>query len=141
MTNINLSREIHAGPDRVWSIVADVDNEPYFWPGLNTINNISKSGNTIEREVTVAFRSSESCQQTVVLNPRKSIEVLMTQGPIRGIRNIRLNSSFMDNNNTRLDISWDIDLSNMSLSDRTITRNNIVKETVEALNRIAQVAE
>ena len=38
-------------------------------------------------------------------------------------------------------VSWNIDLSNIHISDRTITRNNIVKETTEALNRIAQVAE
>ena len=79
MVSINLSREVHAGLDRVWSIVADVDNEPYFWQGLNTVKNISKNGSTIEREVTVGFRSSKTCQ-TVVLNPRKSIEVSMVLG-------------------------------------------------------------
>lgn len=140
MVKINLSREVYAGLDRVWSIVSDVDNEPYFWPSLNTVNNIIKNGKIIEREVTVGFSSSKSCQ-TIVLYPRKSIEVSMTQGPIKGIRSVTLNSSSMDNNKTKVDVSWNIDLSNIPISDQVITRNNITKETTEALTRIAQVAE
>jgi ribosome-associated toxin RatA of RatAB toxin-antitoxin module len=135
----SISREVRAGLDRVWNIVADVDNEPYFWPGLNTVNNISKYGNTIERKVTVGFKSSKSCQQTVVLYPRKSIDVSMTKGPIRGLRSVTLNSSSRDNNKTRIDVSCNIDLSNMPISDRIFTRNNIVKETAEALNRIVEM--
>jgi hypothetical protein len=131
---------VHAGLDLVLSIVADVDNEPYFWPGLNTVNNIIKNGNIIEREVAVGFSNSKSWQ-TIVLNPRKSIEVSMMKWPIRGIRSVTLNSSSMDNNKTMIDVLWDIDLSNMPISDPAITRNKIMKETIEALDGIAQVAE
>jgi ribosome-associated toxin RatA of RatAB toxin-antitoxin module len=124
----------------VWFILADIDKEPYFWPSLNAVNNISKNGNTVEREVTIGFRNSKSCQ-TVMLNPRNSIEVSMISGPIIGVRNILLNTSHIDDNKTRINISWELDLSNISVSNRVTTINNIKKETIEALNRIAQVAE
>jgi ribosome-associated toxin RatA of RatAB toxin-antitoxin module len=140
LIDINLSHEVHARLDRVWSIIADVDKEPYFWPSRNTVNNISKNGNVIEREITVGFKNSKSCQ-TVVLNPRKSVEVLITRGPVRGIRSITLNSSAQNNNATMINISWNIDLSSIPISDRTYVRNNIEKETTEALNRLAEVAE
>jgi ribosome-associated toxin RatA of RatAB toxin-antitoxin module len=124
----------------VWDIIADIDKEPYFWPGIKTINNISRNGNVIEREVITGFRNSKSCQ-TVVINPRTSIEVSMIKGPMRGNRNILLNMFPMENNKTRINILWDIDLSNTPVSDRAIISKNLRKETIEALNRIAQVAE
>jgi ribosome-associated toxin RatA of RatAB toxin-antitoxin module len=124
----------------VWDIIADIDKEPYFWPGIKTINNISRNGNVIEREVITGFRNSKSCQ-TVVINPRTSIEVSLIKGPMRGNRNILLNMFPMENNKTRINILWDIDLSNTPVSDRAIISKNLRKETIEALNRIAQVAE
>lgn len=42
---------------------------------------------------------------------------------------------------TCIDRVWDIDLSNIPVSDRAIISKNLRKETIEALNRIAQVAE
>jgi hypothetical protein len=65
----------------------------------------------------------------------------MISGPIIGVRNILLNTSHIDDNKTRINISWELDLSNISVSNRVTTINNIKKETIEALNRIAQVAE
>jgi ribosome-associated toxin RatA of RatAB toxin-antitoxin module len=124
----------------VWFILADIDKEPYFWPSLNAVTNISKNGNTVEREVTIGFRNSKSCQ-TVMLNPRKSIEVSMISGPITGVRNILLYTSPMDDNKTRISILWDVDLSKVPVSNRTTTIKNIKKETVEALNRISQLVE
>jgi hypothetical protein len=124
----------------MWCIIADVDKEPYFWPSLNTINNISKNNNIVEREVTIGFRNSKSCQ-TVMLNPRKSIKVSMINDSMTGVRNILLTPSTMDDNKTKINISWDIDLSNIPVSNRAKTIKNIQEETAEALNRIAQVAE
>src|SRR5215475_7564770 len=117
MVCINSSREVHACIDRVWCIVADIDKEPYFWPSLNAVHNITKIGNVVEREVTIGFRNSKSCQ-TVMLNPRKSIEVSMINGPMIGVRNILLNTSPMGDNKTRINILWDIDLSNIPVSYR-----------------------
>lgn len=84
MATINTCREVSAPIDRVWDLVADVDNDPMYWH-INSINNISKNGNVIEREVTVGLRNSKG-RQTVVLNPKQSVEVTMTGGPVKGKR-------------------------------------------------------
>jgi ribosome-associated toxin RatA of RatAB toxin-antitoxin module len=139
MVSINLSREVHTCLDRVWDIISDIDKEPYFWPSIKMINNISRNGNVVEREVITGFRNSKSCQ-TVVIYPRTSIEVSMIKGPMRGNRNILLNMFPMENNKTRINILWDIDLFNIPVSNRAIISKNLRKETIEALNRIAQVA-
>ena len=60
------SLEVPAPFDRVWDIVADVDNDPKYWSNLHTVDNIGKDGNVIEREVTVGFRKSKS-RKTILL--------------------------------------------------------------------------
>jgi len=50
------SLEVSAPLDRVWDIVADVDNDPKYWPNIHTVNDISKDANVTEKEVTVGFR-------------------------------------------------------------------------------------
>jgi hypothetical protein len=139
MVSINLSC-VHTCLDRVWNIIADIDKEPYFWPSIKMINNISRNCNVVEREVITGFRNSKSCQ-TVVIYPRTSIEVSMIKRPMRGNRNILLNIFPMENNKTRINILWDINLSNIPVSNRAIISKNLRKETIEALNRIAQIAE
>src|ERR687889_925074 len=90
MITFNASREISASIDRIWNIVADVDNEPKYWHGTKTVKNISKDNNKIEREVTIAFKDSK-CRQTVLLNPNKSVEIIITEGPIKGTKIVLLN--------------------------------------------------
>ena len=74
VVTIKDSQEISAPIDQVWDIVADVDNDPKYWPNLHTITNISKDGNVIEREVTVGLRKSKS-RQTILLNPKRSCSI------------------------------------------------------------------
>ena len=128
MTTINACREVHAPIDRVWDIVADVDNDPMYWR-INSINNISKNGNVIEREVTVGFRNSKG-HQMIVLNPKQSVEVTMTEGPV--------NSKRGDNNKTKIDVSWNIDLYGIHLLGRSFVKNQLINTTKEALDRIAK---
>jgi hypothetical protein len=66
MVIINDRREVLEPLDRVWDIVADVDNNPVHWPNLRTVDNISKDGIVNEREVTEGFRKSKS-HQTILL--------------------------------------------------------------------------
>src|SRR5215510_8684107 len=103
MVTISTSREMAAPLDKVWDIVADVDNEPQYWHGTKTVKNISKSGNTIEREVTISFKDSK-CRQTVVLNPKKSVEIAITDGPLKGTKIVSLSPS---GDSTRIDVVWD----------------------------------
>ena len=37
MITINASREMSAPLDRIWNVVADVDNEPEYWRGTKTV--------------------------------------------------------------------------------------------------------
>jgi len=82
MVLIHASKDVAAELDRVWDIVADIDREPEFWHGTKSIKNISKTGNIVEREV-IAFRNSK-CREVVKLDNKKSINVEIIRGPIRG---------------------------------------------------------
>ena len=63
MAIIQVEIEINAPIDKVWGIVSDIDNESKFWKGTKEVRNISKEGNIINREVTIAFRD-QKCLQT-----------------------------------------------------------------------------
>ena len=137
MATISASREVSAPLDKVWDIVADMDNEPKYWHGTKTVNNISKSGNTIEREVTIAFKDSK-CRQTVVLNPKKSVEIAITDGPLKGTKVVTLNPS---GDKTRIDVLWDIKLAGFLGMFTGMVKKHIAEGTEEALTRIAKAVE
>ena len=137
MVAINASREIAAPVSRVWQIVSDVDNEPKYWHGTKTVKNIRKSGNIIEREVTIAFRDS-LCRQTVVLDPEKSVEITITEGPMKGTKKVTLSPV---GEMTRIDAIWDIKLSGFLGMFSGMVKKHIAEGTEEALDRIAKAVE
>jgi carbon monoxide dehydrogenase subunit G len=138
MITFNTSREMSAPLDRVWNVIADVDNESKYWRGTKTVKNISKAENKIEREVTIAFRDSK-CLQTVLLNPKKSVEIMITQGPIRGTKLVLLNP--LENHKTRVDVVWNIKLSGFLGLFTRMVKKHIAEGTDEALLRIAKAVE
>ena len=138
MVTINASQEVSASLDRTWEIVADIDNEPQYWHGTKTVRNISKSGNKREREVTIAFKDSK-CRQTVLLNPQKSIEIMITEGPIRGTKTVTL--SPLGNLKTRIDVVWNIKLTGFLSIFTGMVKKHIAEGTEEALARIAKAVE
>jgi hypothetical protein len=144
MVEINASREVSAPLHLVWNIISDVNNEPRYWRELNAVYNIRKNGNVIEREFTGASLTDFKGCQTVVLYPKKSIEVTLTDGPMIGTRIITLIPSSSDKGKTttitKINVSWDIKLSNIPLLFRGIVRERIVEATEEALDRIARAA-
>lgn len=137
MVTINTSREVSAPVDLVWDIVADVDNEPQYWHGTKTVKNISKNGNTIEREVTIAFKDSK-CRQKVVLNPKQSVDISITDGPLRGTKVVTLSPS---GEKTRIDVVWDIKLAGFLGMFTGMVKKHIAEGTEEALARIAKAVE
>ena len=138
MITINTSREISASLDRIWNIIADVDNEPKYWHGTKTVKNISRDNNRIEREVTIAFKDSK-CRQTVLLNPNKSVEIIITEGPIKGTKTVMLHP--LDNSKTRIDVVWKIKLTGFLSVFSGMVKGHISKGTDEALVRIAEAVE
>ncbi len=137
MVAINASRELSAPLERVWEVVADVDNEPQYWHGTKSVKNISKSGNVIEREVTIAFRDSR-CRQTVVINPKQSVEITITDGPMKGTKKILLEP---EGEKTRIRVAWEIRLAGFLGMFSGMVKKHISEGTDEALERIAKAVE
>lgn len=137
MITINASREMYAPIDRIWNIIADVDNESNYWRGTKT-KNMKRVDNKIEREVTIAFKDSK-CRQTVLLYPKQSVEIIITEGPIKGTRKIMLRP--LDNHKTRIDVVWNIKLTGFLGVLTGLIKGHISKGTDEALARIAEAVE
>jgi carbon monoxide dehydrogenase subunit G len=137
MVTINASHEVSAPLDRVWHVVADIDNEPQYWHGTKAVKNISRNGNVIEREVTIAFKDSK-CRQTVVLNPKKSIEITIRDGPMKGTKVVTLNPS---GDKTRIDVVWQIKLAGFLGMFSGMVKKHIAEGTEEALARIGKAVE
>lgn len=137
MALIDASIRIKAPIERVWSIVSDLDNEPKFWKGTKEVKNISKDETKITREVTIAFRDSK-CMQEVLLYPQEKIEIKFTKGIIDGIKTIQL---IPIENETELEVNWDVKLSGMMGMFTGIVTKHIKSGTNQALESIKQEAE
>ena len=137
MALIDASIRIKAPIERVWSIVSDLDNEPKFWKGTKEIRNVSKDETKITREVTIAFRDSK-CMQEVLLYPQEKIEIKFTKGIIDGVKTIQL---IPIENETELEVNWDVKLSGMMGMFTGIVTKHIKSGTNQALESIKQEAE
>jgi carbon monoxide dehydrogenase subunit G len=137
MVQIQATIEISAPIDKVWDLVSDLDSEPKFWRGTKEVKNISKEGNIITREVTIAFKDSK-CMQTVTLTPKEKIHVQFTKGIIEGSKTITLVPL---ENKTRLDVLWDMKLSGMMGMFTGMIKKHIQSGTEQALESIKQESQ
>lgn len=137
MVTIQVTRDIRASLGEVWDIISDIDNEPTYWHGTKSIKNISKNGNVTEREVIIAFKETK-CIETVVLDPKKSVKVNITEGPIKGSKTIALKSA--GNSKTTVQVLWDIRLSGFARVFTAMIKKHIKQGTEEALERITTAA-
>jgi carbon monoxide dehydrogenase subunit G len=137
MAEIRASVEINTPLEKVWSLVSDLDNEPKFWKGTKEIRNISKEGNIVTREVTIAFKDSK-CMQTVTLYPKEKIHAEFTKGIINGTKTVSLQPK---GNSTHLEAVWDIKLSGMMGMFTGMVKKHIQSGTEQALQSIKQEAE
>jgi len=137
MVKIQASIEIDSSIDKVWSLVSDLDSEPKFWRGTKEVRNISKEGNVITREVTIAFKDSK-CMQTITLYPKEKIQVQFTKGIIEGSKTITLVPL---ENKTRLDVAWDMKLSGMMGMFTGMIKKHIQSGTEQALESIKQESQ
>jgi len=109
MTIIRASADIKASIEKVWNIVSDLDNEPKFWKGTKEVRIISKEGDIVNREITIAFRD-QKCLQQVTLTPKEKIEAVFTKGIIKGTKTILLINK---EDKVKLETIWDVKLSGM----------------------------
>ena len=138
MVSIVVTQEIPAPLDKVWGIISDIDNEPRYWHGTKSVKNIHKDGNTIEREIVIAFRESK-CREIVILDPKKSVKANIIDGIIRGTeKNIIVNSN--GPNRTKIDVVWNIRLSGFKIMFATMIKKHVKQGTEDALTRIANTA-
>lgn len=137
MAEIEVSVEISAPIDKVWDIISDIDNEPKFWKGTKEIRNISKNGNIITREITIAFRD-QKCMQEVKLQPKEKIEFVFTKGIIDGIKIITLT---LKDEKILLKVKWDIKLTGMMGMFTGMIKKHIESGTVQALQKIKEEIE
>lgn len=137
MAEIEVSVEISVPIDKVWDIISDIDNEPKFWKGTKEIRNISKNGNIITREITIAFRD-QKCMQEVKLQPKEKIEFVFTKGIIDGIKIMTLT---LKDEKTLLKVKWDIKLTGMMGMFTGMIKKHIESGTVQALQKIKEEIE
>lgn len=135
MVLIHAYRIVAASIDRVWDVISDIDRDPDFWRGTRQIKNISKTENTVEREVAIAFRNSV-CREIVAIDPKKSINIEIIKGPMKGKKTIAL--SAIENNSTRIDVEWDITINGLFVIFTRIIKRHILNGTQEALERISR---
>jgi Oligoketide cyclase/lipid transport protein len=137
MVQIQASVEIDASVDKIWSIASDLDSEPRFWKGTKEVRNISKEGNTVTREVTIAFKDSK-CMQTVTLYPKEKIQIQFTKGVIEGTKTLTL---VQIGDKTRLDVLWDMKLAGMMGMFTGMIKKHIQSGSEQALESIKQEAQ
>ena len=137
MTKIEVSIKIKSSADKVWSIISDVDNETKYWKGTKEIHNISKVGNKVNREITLAFRDSK-CLQEVTLYPKEKIEIVFTKGVIQGTKKINLKPQ---DDGVLLETVWDMKLSGMMGMFTGMVKKHVKSGTEQALQSIKSEAE
>ena len=137
MATIKVEIEIDATVEKVWNVVSDIDNEPKFWKGTKEVRNISKEGNTINREVTIAFRD-QKCLQQVKIYPKEKIEARFTKGIIDGEKIVSLTTK---DEKTVLSTYWDIKLTGMMGMFTGMIKKHIKSGTEQAMQSIKEEIE
>ena len=138
MVNFRTSKKINAPVSEIWRILSDTDREPEFWHGTKSIKNISKSNNSVEREVVIAFKNS-ICKETVTMDPMKSVTTEITDGPMKGRKTVVINADGQDA--SVVDVEWDIRLSGFMSIFSKMVKKHILEGTNDALERISKAVE
>ena len=138
MVNFRTSKKINAPVTEVWRILSDTDREPEFWHGTKSVKNISKSGNTVQREVVIAFKNSV-CKETVTIDPMKSVTTEITDGPMKGRKTVVINAD--GQNASVVDVDWDVRLSGFMSIFSKMVKKHILEGTNDALERISKAVE
>ena len=137
MAIIDTSIDINAPVDRVWDIISDLDNEPKFWKGTKETRIISRDGNVVTREITIAFRDSK-CMQKITIQPKEKIYAEFTKGIIKGSKTLTLKPK---DGSSLLEANWDVKMSGLASMFTGMIKKHIRSGTEQALESIKQKAE
>jgi ribosome-associated toxin RatA of RatAB toxin-antitoxin module len=140
MVNISKSKEMMIGVEKAWEVLSDVDNDPQYWSQIRDIKVTRAEGNIVERDATVGPKTfSHKSHQVIVFDPKKTIKLTMTGGPIDGQRTITFVP--LGKNSTRVEVEWELRLKDVPGFVQTIVKGQIAKATENALDRLAEAAE
>ena len=131
---IKTSVTINATQEKIWDVISDSDNEPKFWKGTKEVRNISKDGNQISREITIAFRD-QKCLQDVTIVPKETIKAIFTKGGIVGEKILTLKEM---ENACELEAVWDVKLTGKMGMFTGIIKKNIKRRTEQELQEIKE---
>jgi len=137
MAIIDTSIDINAPVDRVWDIISDLDNEPKFWKGTKETRIISRDGNVVTREITIAFRDSK-CMQKITIQPKEKIYAEFTKGIIKGSKTLTLKPK---DGSSLLEANWDVKMSGLAGMFTGMIKKHIRSGTEQALESIKRKAE
>jgi len=137
MAIIDTSIDINAPIDRVWDIISDLDNEPKFWKGTKETRIISRDGNMVTREITIAFRDSK-CMQKITIQPKEKIYAEFTKGIIKGSKTLILKPK---DDSSLLEANRDVKMSGLAGMFTGMIKKHIRSGTEQALESIKQKAE
>ena len=140
MVVIAKSRSMGADADRVWDILVDWENERKYWTNERDIKVVRSDETTIEREATVGPRGfAQKTKQKIVLDPKKSIKLSLQGDHLNGERTISLSPA--SETTTRLDVAWNLQMSDVPGFVEGIVKSQISKVTEDALKRISEAAQ
>ena len=138
MAEIKASVKINSTQEKIWDVISDIDNEPKFWKGTKEVRNISKDGNQVSREITIAFRD-QKCMQEVTIVPKETIKAVFTNGVIVGEKTLTLKDAVDDS--CELEAIWDVKLSGKMGLFTGIIKKHINSGTKQALQAIKEEVE
>ena len=136
---IQASTNVNASVDRVWPLLADLDGEPRFWKGILAVQTLSRSGDIVEREVTLSFRNARQ-RERVYLHPPLRVVHEILEGPMRGTKVVAI-SAHDEEPGVHLQATWDVALRGFLKFGSRMVSKHIEEGTRKALERIKQVAE
>ena len=137
MAIIVVQTKVNSTVEKVWEVISDIDNEPRFWKGTKEVKTLSKEGDIIKREITIAFRD-QKCLQEIQLKPKEKIKAKFTKGILDGTKIITL---IPKNNTVILETAWDIKLSGKMNMFTAIIKNHIKSGTEQAMKSIKEEIE
>lgn len=88
MIEISVKLQVYASQDKVWGVISEIDDDPKYWKGIESVRNLSWDHGTIKREVTLF--NGNKCNQKIILFPKEGIHVRWIRGPVTGIKDIML---------------------------------------------------
>lgn len=136
VVKIKVRLRVNVPHERIWQIVSDVDNDLYFWRGLTSIKNISRSGNSLRREVMLG--SDNICIQAVTVFPTEKIKTRWVRGVISGTREVLL---IPLGETTLLEVHMNYEFPNLGSSDSKRLAKLFQNEAEFAVDLIRKISE